>query len=72
MSGICSAHKHYERGCRLCEAMDNEPMKVAAFKCPECGETFDEIYYMDSTVMDCPYCDDAVMEKVDGNAERSG
>jgi hypothetical protein len=20
MSGICSAHQHYEKGCRLCEA----------------------------------------------------
>lgn len=22
MSGICSAHKHYEKGCRLCEAFE--------------------------------------------------
>lgn len=25
MSGICSAHKHYEKGCRLCEAIPFKP-----------------------------------------------
>jgi len=66
MSGFCSAHKHHEPGCRQC-GMDDEPMKIAAFKCPECGEIFEEIYYMDSSVMNCPYCDDVVMDKYDGN-----
>ena len=70
MSGICSAHQHYEKGCRLCE-IDNEPMKVNDFQCPECGETFEEIWHMNLSNLKCLYCD-AVMEKVDGNAERSG
>ena len=64
MSGFCSAHKHHEPGCRQCE-MDDEPMKVADFKCPECGEVFEDIWYMDSTVINCPYCN-GLMEKDDG------
>ena len=62
MSGLCSAHQHYEKGCRLCEALDNEPMYVSDFKCPGCGETFEEIWYMDSITLKCLYCG-AVLEK---------
>jgi len=62
VSGICNAHKHYEPGCRQCE-MDNEPMEVASFECPKCRETFEDLYYTASTVMECPFCDDVVMEK---------
>jgi len=61
MSGFCSAHKHHEPGCRQCE-MDAEPMYVSDFKCPECGETFDDIWHMDLSNLRCLYCN-ALLEK---------
>jgi len=41
----------------------NEPMFISDFICPACGETFEEIYYMDYMIIECPYCD-TVMNKL--------
>lgn len=63
MAGFCSAHKHFQKGCRICESMENFNMMKKLWYCSACEHTFeideDLVFTYSSDGMEfaiCPVC----------------